>query len=482
MTALRLTLGWVAHAVTGTLRHGDPERELGAVVTDSRTVQPGDLFVALKGPRFDAHDFVDEVLGNGAAAIVEAAAAAGRGAGAAARPGPVIEVADTLRALQDLAHAVRREAGSRVIAITGSAGKTTTKETIAAMLETRFAVVKNKGNLNNHIGLPLSLLQLRERPDVAVMELGMNHAGEISTLVAIAEPDVRVWTNVGDAHLGFFASSAAIADAKAEILERASAQSLLVCNADDPLVLARVRGFTGRTLTFGVAPAADVRAADIDDRGIGGMRARLIARGYGERDIETPLLGRGNLANVLAAAAVALDAGIPLDEVASVAARLQPANRRGAVRRLRDDIVVIDDSYNSSPAALRRALEVVARGRSGEPSGPPSTQRSGRRIAVLGEMLELGDHARRLHAESGAAAAAARLDLLVTVGGEPARALAAAAVSAGMSAEAVAHFDTSAAAAEAVVRLVRPGDIVLVKGSRGVRTDVVVERLVAELA
>ena len=169
-------------------------------------------------------------------------------------------MADTLRALQDLAHGVRLAAETRVIAITGSAGKTTTKETIAEMLATRDRVVKNKGNLNNHIGLPLSLMQLRTKPDVAVMELGMNHAGEISRLVEIAEPDVRVWTNVGDAHLGFFASPDAIADAKAEILERASASTVLVSNADDPRVTARSKRFAGRTITFGVSESADVRA------------------------------------------------------------------------------------------------------------------------------------------------------------------------------------------------------------------------------
>jgi UDP-N-acetylmuramoyl-tripeptide--D-alanyl-D-alanine ligase len=464
VTALTVTLAWVAQVTGGTLRGGDTGRNVGNVVTDSRAVRPGDLFVALRGPRFDAHEFVDDVLARGASAIVDVQGDRQPGRG-------VIEVDDTLTALQDLAHAVRKEAATRVIAITGSAGKTTTKETIAAFLEPRFAIVKNKGNLNNHIGLPLSLMQLRERPDVAVMELGMNHAGEISRLVAIAEPDVRVWTNVGDAHLGFFASPDAIADAKAEILERAGADSVLVCNADDPRVMARVGAFPGRMVTFGTSPVADVRAADVEDRGLHGMRARIVAGGHGQRTVETPLLGRGNLSNLLAAAAVALDAGISLDEIASVAARLAPADRRGAVRRLRNGIVLIDDSYNSSPAALRRALEVVAH----EP-------RTGRKVAILGEMLELGAHAPRLHSESGAAAAASGLDLLLTVGGPPAREMAAAAIAGGMPRDSVSHFETSEAAAEAATRLVRDGDVVLVKGSRGVRTDLVADRLSVEFA
>jgi UDP-N-acetylmuramoyl-tripeptide--D-alanyl-D-alanine ligase len=453
--------------VGGSLR-GDPDVEIGEVVSDSRAVQPGDLFVALRGPNFDGHDFLPAVMAGGAVgAIVD------RRVGDAER-GPLptrdglIDVDDTLKALQDLAHAVRVEARSRVIAITGSAGKTTTKEAIAEFLAARFRVVKNKGNLNNHIGLPLSLMQLRTRPDVAVMELGMNHAGEISTLVAIADPDVRVWTNVGDAHLGFFASAEAIADAKAEILEGADAGDLLVCNADDPRVMVRSRAFAGRTISFGTAAGATVRARDVEDRGIAGMRARVTTPA-GEALVETPLLGRGNLANVLAAAAVAVDAGVSLDRIVSAAANLRPADRRGAVHRLRGGVTVIDDSYNSSPAALQQALDVVAHERG-----------VARKVAVLGEMLELGDHALRLHRESGRAAAAAGVDLLFAVGGAPAQALAEAAVDAGMPSASVTWIDKSGAAAHAVAAAVRGGDLVLVKGSRGTRTELVVDRLMAE--
>jgi UDP-N-acetylmuramoyl-tripeptide--D-alanyl-D-alanine ligase len=460
---LELTLGWVAKSVGGTLRSGDPELPVGDVLTDSRSLRAGDLFVALRGPRFDGHSFVEEVLGRGAAgAIVERALWTRRGA--------VIEVHDTLRALQDLAHTVRLAAETKVIAITGSAGKTTTKETIAEMLATRDRVVKNKGNLNNHIGLPLSLMQLRTRPDVAVMELGMNHAGEISRLVEIAEPDVRVWTNVGDAHLGFFASPDAIADAKAEILQRATAGTLLVCNADDSRVMSRARSFAGRTMTFGVVNDADVRATAVEDRGVDGMRAR-VSTPAGERVFETPLLGRGNLANVLAATVVALDAGISLDAIAEVAGRLRPADRRGAVSRLPGGVTLIDDSYNSSPSALRKALDVVAH-----------ESRCQRKIAVLGEMLELGEHAQGLHEECGRAAAAAGLTLLFAIGGSPARALADAAIAAGMPSESVAYFAQSADAVAPVSAQVRRGDLVLVKGSRGTRTDLVVDRLAAEFA
>jgi UDP-N-acetylmuramoyl-tripeptide--D-alanyl-D-alanine ligase len=331
-------------------------------------------------------------------------------------------------------------------------------------------VVKNRGNLNNHIGLPLSLMQVRNAPDVAVMELGMNHAGEISALVAIAEPDVRVWTNVGDAHLGFFASAESIADAKAEILERATSSTLLVCNADDPRVMSRVGGFAGRMLTFGISGAAAVRATAIEDRGLAGMRAR-VATPAGETVIDTPLLGRGNLSNVLAATAVATEFGIGLDEIADAAARLRPADRRGAVHRLPSGVIVVDDSYNSSPSALARSLDVVAR-----------EQNATRKIAVLGEMLELGDHAERLHTESGRLVAQSGVDVLYAIGGPAARALATAAIGAGMSGAAVTYFPSSAEAAPVIAAAVRTGDLVLVKGSRGIRTDVVVDRLAAERA
>ena len=463
----RLTLDWIAAALGGVRPAGSADGVIGDVVTDSRTLRPGDLFVALRGPRFDGHAFVTDVLERGAAAaIVEEGFASSAGPDVWTR---LIAVPDTLEALQRLAHTVRVSVDTRVVAITGSAGKTTTKEAIAALLATRFRVVKNKGNLNNHIGLPLSLMQLRTAPDVAVMELGMNHAGEISRLVEIAAPDLRVWTNVGDAHLGFFASADAIADAKAEILERASAATVLVCNADDRRVMERTGRFPGKVLTFGLAEGAAIRAHAIYDRGIAGSSAD-IETPIGHATIETALLGRGNLLNVLAATAVAIDFGIGLDQIASAIPRLQPADRRGAVRHLRDGITLIDDSYNSSPAALRRALEVVA-----------LEARDRRAIAVLGEMLELGTHSIALHESCGQAAAASGLARLFTVGGPAAGAMARAAVSAGMASSAVFCFETSEQAAAAVTAEVAAGDLVLVKGSRGTRTDIVADKVAAEL-
>ena len=487
MSALRLTVGWLAAAVAGRIVSGDPEQVVGNIVTDSRSLQAGDLFVALRGPRFDGHEFVEEAIRRGAMGVivqaglkvglywtkttgVDATETTGVEADLQVGPPAIVEVGDTTIALQDLAHAVREAADTKVIAITGSAGKTTTKDTIADFLSASYRVVKNKGNLNNHIGLPLSLMQLRDKPDVAVMELGMNHEGEIRTLVAIADPDVRVWTNVGDAHLGFFASPDAIADAKAEILERADTDDVLVCNADDARVMARATQFAGRRVTFGESVGASVRATDIENRGIDGMRAR-VATPVGERVIETPLLGRGNLANVLAATAVAIDFGISLETIAARAEALRPSDRRGAVHRLRGGVTLIDDSYNSSPAALKRALDVIT-----------NESRASRKVAVLGEMLELGAHATELHRESGRVAASVGLNALFAVGGAPARELADAAIAAGMTAANVAYFDRSDAAAPAIAAAIRAGDLVLVKGSRGTRTDLIADRIAEEFA
>jgi UDP-N-acetylmuramoyl-tripeptide--D-alanyl-D-alanine ligase len=294
----------------------------------------------------------------------------------------------------------------------------------------------------------------------------MNHAGEIRTLVNVATPEVRVWSNVGEAHIGHFGSADAIADAKAEILESASSGDVLVANADDARVMARVPVFAGRRITFGMNEDADVRAVDVEDLGLAGSRARLITT-QGEREIEVPLLGRGHLSNVLAAAAVALEMGIGLDHVVTTAATLQPSARRGAVLRLPKGVTVIDDSYNSSPSALKRALDVLAH------------TWAARRIAVVGEMLELGELSIQLHEDCGRTAAASGLLRLVTVGGAAARALGAAAIDAGMPSSTVLHFDTSAAAARQLPSQLTSGDVVLVKGSRGTRTDLVVEQLTA---
>jgi UDP-N-acetylmuramoyl-tripeptide--D-alanyl-D-alanine ligase len=461
VSAVTLSASMVAHATGGRVESGPPDRVFASVSIDSRTVAPGALFVALHGGRFDGHTFVAEAVARGAAGVLVADPTA---------PTPdvsVIVVGDTLEALQRLGREVRRQSGVRLVAITGSAGKTTTKEVTADLLADRYRVFRNSGNLNNHVGLPLSLTGLAAGFDVAVVELGMNHPGEIRALVGIAEPDVRVWTNVGDAHIGFFGSRDAIADAKGEILEAAPRGALLVANADDALVMDRVERWRGRLLTFGERRGADVRAARVADHGFDGTTADLDTPA-GPLAVSVPLPGRAQLSNALAAVTVATDFGVELNTIRQRLASLRAVARRGAVTRLANGARIVDDSYNASPAAVEAMLATLA-----------ATATTGRRLAVLGEMLELGDSARRLHETCGRAAAAAGLSDLFVVGGPAVDGLVEGAVAAGMARDHVHRYSESGAAVDDVASLLAADDVLLVKGSRGARTDVIVDRVVA---
>jgi UDP-N-acetylmuramoyl-tripeptide--D-alanyl-D-alanine ligase len=465
--AFVLTAGIVSQATGGRLAAGSADRPFESVSTDSRTVGAGALFIALRGERFDGHAFVADVLARGASgAVVEESAVAALGdIGVADGSAAIVAVPDTLVALQALGQDVRRRSGARVIAITGSAGKTTTKEVTADLLASRYRVFRNKGNLNNHIGLPLSLIELRHGPDVAVVELGMNHAGEIRTLVGIAEPDMRVWINVGDAHIGHFGSREALADAKGEILEAATPSTVVVAAADDPLVMARVAKFPGRVVTFGEARDATVRATTIVDRGFDGTTAEVAAPA-GTLHLSVPLAGRAQLSNVLAAVAVALELHVPVASIENRVSELHAVARRGASAALPNGARLIDDSYNASPAAVRAMLAALG-----------ETPVMGRRIAVLGEMLELGTAAHALHAACGLTAATSGLDELVIVGGPAADGLVDGALAGGFPVSHIHRFADSVSAREAVAALVGPRDLVLVKGSRGTRTDLIADYL-----
>jgi UDP-N-acetylmuramoyl-tripeptide--D-alanyl-D-alanine ligase len=461
VSAVTLSASMVAHATGGRVISGPPDRLFESVSIDSRTAPPGALFIALRGERFDGHAFVADAAARGVAGVLVADPVA-------PMPGvSVIAVGDTLEALQRLGRQIRRQSDVRLVAITGSAGKTTTKEVTADLLAERFRVFRNSGNLNNHIGLPLSLTGLAAGFDVAVVELGMNHAGEIRTLVGIAEPDIRVWTNVGDAHLGFFGSREAIADAKGEILEAASRGALLVANADDALVMDRAERWRGRLLTFGERRGADVRAARVADHGFDGTTADLDTPA-GPVAVAVPLPGRAQLSNALAAVTVASDFGIELGTIARRLEGLRAVARRGAVIRLANGARIVDDSYNASPAAVQAMLATLA-----------ATATTGRRLAVLGEMLELGDAARRLHEACGRAAAAAGVSDLFVVGGPAVDGLVDGAIAAGLARDHVHRYADSAAAVDHVAAALAADDVLLVKGSRGTRTDVIVDRVVA---
>ncbi len=456
-----MTAALVAEATGGRLTAGAPGTAFSAVSIDSRTVPPGALFVAIRGERFDGHDYVAQAIARGAAGVLVSHAVAAAGAA-------VVLVPDTLTGLQALAREIRRRSGATVVAITGSAGKTSTKEITADLLETQYRVFRNRGNLNNHIGLPLSLTELASGPDMAVVELGMNHAGEIRALVGMALPDVRVWTNVGDAHIGYFGSRDAVARAKAEILEGAGPSTLLVLNADDPLVMSHAPRTGGRVLTFGVSPAAMVRATDVLDRGFDGTAATVITP-RGPVEVSVGLPGRAQLMNVLAAIAVATEYGVALHRIPAVVGAARPVARRGSIALTPAGARIVDDSYNASPAAVMTALEALK-----------ATPGAARRIAALGEMRELGDQAFDLHDACGRAAAAAGVDLLVAVGGPAADGFVAGATAAGMAASRVLRFEDARAACAPVAALIRRGDLVLVKGSRGTRMDILADALAAE--
>jgi len=437
---------------------------LTSVSIDSRTLAPGALFVAVKGPRFDGHDFLAEAASRGAAAAL-----VHRGA-----PGPdglpLVRVADTTRGLSDLARHVRRTAAVQVVGVTGSLGKTTTKDMTAHLLSRRGPALKTEGNLNNQYGLPLTLLRLRPEHASVVLEMGMSAPGEIRALSVLAEPDVATITRVAPVHLEFFASVEAIAEAKAEILEGLRPGGAAVLNGDDPRVRAIGGRFGGRVVWFGRDPRFDVSAGnERAEEGPGsgpssGQRFSLRVAGR-TVDVALPLLGPHFVENFLAAAAAAHVLGMEAGAMAEAAASLRPARHRGEVVRLGEAVTLLDDCYNSSPEALEAA--VVALG----------LVPGGRRLAVLGDMLELGESGPALHRERGRALAS-RVDVVFGVG-TLAREIVEGAREAGLPAVALEHFATSAEAASAVPDLVRPGDVVLVKGSRGVRLEVVVDALAA---
>jgi UDP-N-acetylmuramoyl-tripeptide--D-alanyl-D-alanine ligase len=427
----------------------DPRAVARAYSIDSRTIQPGDLFVAVKGERMDGHDFVHQALEKGAIAAIV------RRDQLARFPDTdgILAADDTLRALQTLAGAVRRLWAKPLIGVTGSAGKTTTKEAIAHVLATKFRVLKSEGNFNNHFGLPLMLLKLEPEHDLAVIEMGMSHAGEIAALAKIAQPETAVVTNVAPVHLEFFASIADIARAKYELIEGLPADGTAVLNADDEHVSQFGRDFKGNRIMYGLDPSADVRAENVQSLGAAGSAFDLWVSGRREK-ATLPLLGTHNISNALAAVAVAVHSGLTPSEGAAALATLAPADKRGQVVEV-GNISVINDCYNSNP----RALEAMVDGLAEMPAK--------RRIVVAGEMLELGSAGEQMHRRSGEHMAAKKIDVLLGVRGL-ARAMVEAAGQAGMQA---AFVSTPEDAGEWLARETRDGDVVLLKGSRGVKLE-----------
>jgi UDP-N-acetylmuramoyl-tripeptide--D-alanyl-D-alanine ligase len=446
----------------------DPLARLAGVTIDSRRLARGQLFVAIRGPRHDGHDFVVSALGAGAMAAVVAADRLPDYSETVR--GRLFGVADTLAALQGLARAVRRSWGRRIAAVTGSVGKTTTKEILAALLAAKFRVLKSEGNLNNEYGLPLVLLRLEPEDECAVVELGMSHAGELRRLAEIAEPEVGVVTRVAPVHLQFFSSVDEIALAKRELIEGlAGPDPLAVLNADDPRVARFAEVARGRVRTFGFGNGAQFRAEEIEDRGVEGSAFTFVGLGGRER-LTLPLPGRHNIANALAALAAASEWGIGAAEASQVFPLMSPGEMRGRLLCFAEGFAVVNDSYNSNPVALEAMIDLLAR-----------TPGYRRRILAAGQMLELGQESRHLHRQVGRAAAARKIDWVLGVGGDAAE-LVQGALGAGLPAGHARFFATSADAASFLAELVERGDLVLVKGSRGVQMERVVEELRARHA
>jgi len=450
---MRLTLAKIAKFISAAGEYPHEEIARGYSI-DSRTIGQGELFFAVKGERFDGHDYVGAAMEKGAAAAVVRRDQLQRY--------PVttrlLAVDDTLAALQTLATAVRKLWGKPLIGVTGSTGKTTTKEAIAHVLGTRFRVLKSEGNFNNHFGLPLMLLKLEQEHDVAVIEIGMSHAGEIRVLAKIAQPEIGVVTNVAPVHLEFFDSLAGIARAKYELIESLPASGTAVLNADDEYVSQFGRNFKGKVVTYGTRPTADVRAGNIEQHGTEGSTFDVVTAN-GREPACLPLVGEHNVMNALAAVAVGLARGLKLPAAVGALATLAAADKRGQVLQL-GNITVINDCYNSNPKALDAMVEALA------------AMKARRRIVVAGEMLELGPAGEQMHRAAGLHIAERKIDVLLGVRGL-AQTMVESARQAGLRAEFV---STPEEAGEWLARETREGDLVLLKASRGVKLEKALER------
>jgi UDP-N-acetylmuramoyl-tripeptide--D-alanyl-D-alanine ligase len=441
-----------------------PARTTEAMVTgwsvDSRSLQAGDLFFALRGPNHDGHAYVRDVLQKGAAAVVVDREVAG----GSPPEGRVLRVENALQALQQLGSRARRSWAGRVVAVTGSAGKTTTKDIIAALLREGYRTAKNEGNLNNHIGVPLSLLRMEETAEVVVLEMGMNHAGEIRELAAIAGPETGVVTNAGTAHIENFDSIEGIAAAKRELIEALPPEGTAVLNADDPRVAAFAGAHRGRAILYGMSPEAgvpiDVRAQDV----------RLLPEGVefrvGNVEFTSPLVGRHGVSNLLAGIAVARVYGVEIERLPGRIRELAPGKMRGERFHSRG-VLIYNDCYNSNPDAVRAMLDVLH-------EAPAK-----KRIAVLGEMLELGHWAETLHRDVGNYAARSGLNVLVGIRGA-ASYMVDAVKRSGIRVDAAFFFEDPREAGQLVRSIAEPGDAVLFKGSRGVHVELALEEFLKD--
>jgi UDP-N-acetylmuramoyl-tripeptide--D-alanyl-D-alanine ligase len=451
----RLTFADLAEMIGGTVLNG-PDLETSSVVIDSREVKPDSVFFAIKGERLDGHQFLGQALQTAKGAVVSRAPED--------IPGDkgIVQVEDTTQALQRLAKSIRERYRFTLIGITGSAGKTTTKEMIATLVATERRTHKSWGNFNNQIGAPLCLDNMPDDAEAVVSEMGMNHAGEIAEIAGLMRPDVGVYTNIAPVHIEFFGTIEGIAAAKRELLENLAPGGTVVVNADNEHVVRISSDYDGPRVTYGIDHDAQYRATNIRERGLLGTRLTLEAEGS-TRELDLVLPGRHNLENLLAAIATARAVGISWAGIERGVRDVKPAYHRGVIVPWRG-ATIYDDTYNSNPYALRRALELMTQ-----------AEASGRRIAVIGDMLELGEQEAEFHRDAGLAIPRA-IDVVAGVG-KRSIALLDGAAEAGFTRDALHHFENAESAGEWLKSELRDGDLVLIKGSRGVGLDKAVAML-----
>jgi UDP-N-acetylmuramoyl-tripeptide--D-alanyl-D-alanine ligase len=457
-----ITVKQLEEITRGILASGSRNTSLGGVSIDTRTLRPSDLFFAIRGVRNDGHDHVLSAIEKGAVgAVVDLQYE---------RPADypahkvLLRVENTHEALKDLAADVRRRWRGSLVGITGSMGKTTTKEFMTQVLQTEFSVYRSPGNLNNLFGLPLAIFGLSPEDHIGIFEMGMSSPGEIAEMCRIALPDAGVITNVAPVHLEFFESVEAIARAKGELAEGLSASGTLIYNSDDPLVCKIAHGFSGDKISFGFSPSADVRAEGIEIGGLMETRFRLICEGTSRRAM-LPMAGHHFVMNALPAVALARRYTIDFEQIIESMRHLRQSQMRGQILYFREGFTVIDDSYNSNPHALTQMIETLTR-----------IPRYTRTILVAGEMLELGKESEALHRQCGAQAAQSGVDIVVGVQGA-AREIVRGAAAAGMPDTQVHFFTEINPAIDFVYRKLQPGDLVLIKGSRGIHLEKMVQAL-----
>lgn len=462
------TLDAVLEATGGQLLVKGDEQQFTSISTDSRTLSPGGLFVALKGEQFDGHQFIAQAVSRGGSGVIVDQGEV-ENIGLRDLQVPVVGVPDTLRAFGDLAEFWRRLYPVPVVAITGSNGKTTTKEMVASILDRSWKVLKNQGTFNNLVGLPITLLQLNNTHQAAVVELGMNQPGEIKRLTEIVSPDVGLITNIQPAHLQGLGTLEGIEAAKGELFAGMAASATIVVNRDDPRVLNLASSFPGRQVSFSVnGESADITLDRILAMDVDGSRF-LLKLPEETLEIDLPVLGLHHLNNAVAAAAVVWALNLPTKTIANGLANFKPVDKRMEVLTIPGEISIINDSYNANPVSMAAALETLRQ-----------VKKQGRGFAVLGDMLELGDESAALHSQVGAKAAQEGVDYLLALG-EQASHLLAGAAEAGMDSNRLIQASDHQEIASQVRNLMAAGDWILVKGSRGMRMEKVVEILVAEL-